>query len=402
MSDNKITSIFAMVVAAIITWGATVDRFFKAGMSAAMIAFALYVAYTLWKRDYIKDFSIDVYIRNAFLSLYGLMIATTLFHLENMQNLIGGEISAMGLVAFTIPFWLILYVGWKTNVAKSIILSFSIWAFLVCAYGMYDYHVRNLSRLVSVYNFATRAGCILVMCIFFTIALLWYYRKKRFQVVLYSALLGLEMISLVLTETRAAFVALAVSGIAVAGVVLFRYKQYISKRVKVLLVLASLFLTVFSAGYSVYIGRESSYRMMGEERPLIWLSTYKMWEDHKILGIGASEWKAAYAGPYRPKESREAGILSHPHNMPLYFLATGGIVGGIGYILYHIFFVMYFLKRTLKSPNDPFAWALFAIFIAYTVNGFLDATIVSKQVARIFYLLLGVSIIFDRWHLREA
>ena len=63
---------------------------------------------------------------------------------------------------------------------------------------------------------------------------------------------------------------------------------------------------------------------------------------------------------------------------------------------------MYFLKRTLKSPNDPFAWALLAIFIAYTVNGFLDATIVSKQVSRIFYLLLGVSIIFDRWHLREA
>lgn len=63
---------------------------------------------------------------------------------------------------------------------------------------------------------------------------------------------------------------------------------------------------------------------------------------------------------------------------------------------------MYFLKRTLKSPKDPFAWALFAIFIAYTVNGFLDATIVSKQVSRIFYLLLGVSIIFDRWHLREA
>lgn len=49
--------------------GATVDRFFKAGISAAMIAFALYVAYTLWKRDYIKAFSIDICIRNAFLAL---------------------------------------------------------------------------------------------------------------------------------------------------------------------------------------------------------------------------------------------------------------------------------------------------------------------------------------------
>ena len=57
-----------MVVAAIITWGATADHFLKAGMSIAMIAFALYAAYTLWKRDYIKDFSIDVYIRNAFFS----------------------------------------------------------------------------------------------------------------------------------------------------------------------------------------------------------------------------------------------------------------------------------------------------------------------------------------------
>ena len=58
-----------MVVAAIITWGATADHFLKAGISAAMIAFALYVAYTLWKRDYIKAFSIDICIRNAFLAL---------------------------------------------------------------------------------------------------------------------------------------------------------------------------------------------------------------------------------------------------------------------------------------------------------------------------------------------
>lgn len=69
VSDNKITSIFAVVVAARITWEATVDCFFKAGISAAMIAFALYVAYTLWKRDYIKAFSIDICIRNAFLAL---------------------------------------------------------------------------------------------------------------------------------------------------------------------------------------------------------------------------------------------------------------------------------------------------------------------------------------------
>ena len=69
MNDNKITSIFAIVVAAVIMWGATVDRFFKAGMSVAMIAFALYAAHTLWKRDYIKDLSIDMYIRNTFLAL---------------------------------------------------------------------------------------------------------------------------------------------------------------------------------------------------------------------------------------------------------------------------------------------------------------------------------------------
>lgn len=42
--------------------GATVDRFFKVGISAAMIAFALYVAYTLWKRNYVKAFSIYVYV----------------------------------------------------------------------------------------------------------------------------------------------------------------------------------------------------------------------------------------------------------------------------------------------------------------------------------------------------
>ena len=62
-----------------------------------------------------------------------------------------------------------------------------------------------------------------------------------------------------------------------------------------------------------------------------------------------------------------------------------------------------FVYIALKAYAKPFIiLGVFAIFIAYTVNGFLDATIVSKQVSRIFYLLLGVSIIFDRWHLREA
>lgn len=78
----------------------------------------------------------------------------------------GATVDRFFKAALTIPFWLILYVGWKTNVTKSIILSFSIWAFLVCIYGMYDYHIRNLSRLISVYNYPTRAGSILVMCIF--------------------------------------------------------------------------------------------------------------------------------------------------------------------------------------------------------------------------------------------
>lgn len=77
---------------------------------------------------------------------------------------------------------------------------------------------------------------------------------------------------------------------------------------------------------------ESESRMVGGERLLMWDSSYHMWEDHKLLGIGFSEWREAYNNPeskYHPLEGKETTNVM-PHNIYIYFAATGGIISLIG------------------------------------------------------------------------
>ncbi len=402
MMESKIPQWIPAVTAAIITCGAATDRFIKTGMSIAMIVFALFFFYSLYKKEYVRDFHLDKNVWYALLSVYGLLVFTTLFHLDNMQNVIGGEISTLGILSFTIPFWLILYVGWRWDISKGVILAFTLFGFAICLFGLYEYQVKHLTRLVTFYNFPTRAGCVLESFIPFTVALFWYFRKQKWLRMVYVLLLVLELYCLLLTETRASFLSIAGASVVLVIAVCYHGRQWISMKKRLALGAVVLLFMGAAIGYSISLANGNTYRMQGEERPMIYASTWQMWQDHKLLGIGSSEWQAAYAGPYRPQGSKEAGQLIHPHNMFLYFLSTSGVIGALGYVLYTVFLFRYCWKRIGKTPTDPFAWAIFAAFLCFTAHGLLDATIVSKQVARIFYLLLGVSMVFAHWHLRSA
>lgn len=66
-------------------------------------------------------------------------------------------------------------------------------------------------------------------------------------------------------------------------------------------------------------------------------------------------------------------------------------------MLFNVFMLIYFWKNLGIHGNNPFAWGMFAIFIAYTIHGMVDATFISKPVSRVFYMLFGASILFEKW-----
>ena len=92
------------IVAAVIVWGATAGHYINTGMSIAMIVFALFAGSTIYKKTYPRGFHVDKNIFFALLSVYTLLLLSTLFHLDNIKNLYGGEYNWTAFVLYTMPF----------------------------------------------------------------------------------------------------------------------------------------------------------------------------------------------------------------------------------------------------------------------------------------------------------
>lgn len=65
--------------------GATAYNYTNTGFSVAMIIFALFVIYTLFKREKVPAIHLDRKLVGAFAILYGALFIATLFHLDNIK-----------------------------------------------------------------------------------------------------------------------------------------------------------------------------------------------------------------------------------------------------------------------------------------------------------------------------
>ncbi|WP_437796019.1 O-antigen ligase family protein [Mitsuokella multacida] len=74
-------------------------------------------------------------------------------------------------------------------------------------------------------------------------------------------------------------------------------------------------------------------RSNNHERILLWTSSYHMWKDHKIIGIGLANWKVAYEKEYILPEVKEHD-LTMPHNVFMIFLSQTGIIGILDYFIF--------------------------------------------------------------------
>ena len=209
-------------------------------------------------------------------------------------------------------------------------------------------------------------------------------------------LLALEFLCLICTQIRGSLLALSLAVIGVICVWLMRNSESVPSRVKKGILLAGAVFVAAAVSYSIYIGLANPLKMIGGERFMMWGSSFHMWLDHPLAGIGLDEWQAAYAeGPYHPAASREAGQVM-PHNVFVYFFATAGTIGGAAYLAYCGLMLSWLVNGTKKLAANPFSWALLFMFIAATMHGLTDQTFILKLTGRIFYMLLAVGILFER------
>lgn len=385
---------FNMVTAAVIVWGATVDHYMNTGFSISIIVFAVYFIFTRWKKYQFPVWHIDKRVYWAMGILYGALFFVTLFHLENMSNLYGGMYCASGFLRNTLPMWMLLYVGGMKDVRKTCCAVLYCILFAICIYGIYKYFYFHEVRLTSFYFFPTRIGMMLDMFIPITVACCAYYWKQiAFRYVSFF-LLMLEVITMILAKVRGSLLAMAFATAIVCIIWLLNNKNGSTKKMQKRIVSGTIIFFILAVLYGVSIGWGDHVRMFGGERLLMWQSSYSMWLDHPFTGIGLNEWQGAYAeGIYHPESSKEAGQVM-PHNVFIYFFATGGTIAGVAYCVYCILISTFLIFNTMKNGNNPFSWALLFLFLAGTMHGLLDETFIYKLTGRIIYMLLGVGFIF--------
>lgn len=133
-------------------------------------------------------------------------------------------------------------------------------------------------------------------------------------------------------------------------------------------------------------------RRYDTERLLLIESSYNMWNDNKLFGVGLSNWEEEYNEKYKLPQAKEK--LDMPHNILAFFFSTSGLIGGIGYIVFIVGIFVFFIRHLHKCKNKQIIfiilamlWGLFAI----NIHGMVDVGLNNKFVMRLFSGVLGLT-----------
>jgi O-antigen ligase len=407
---KAVANISILLILIIISWC------FKASyFSYALIVFVLFLAidgiYSYRsKQPFLPRRSREFYIMTAgILGFYLLFILTAILHWDKLDLT-----KALDYTGLCFPFFITWWILTKYDAEKGFRWGILIGAIIACCIGLYQWYGHPGIRIRSSYANPNHFGTMINLML----PLIGYYALKIknhvYRIISVFAMI-MQLVCLYLTGSRGALLALV--GAALVGLfwvcVCLRKDQNVNigKYVWVFLIVV-----LIGGGFSFYhLGQErhmdfsrmtedgqfiKSIAKTGEERAQMIQASIAMWEDHKIFGVGAAHWGEAYYGPYRPSDIHELGH-SMPHNMPLFFLSTGGLVGFAGYSIFVILTAVTLTKIVKKEKDLVSGLTIYMVFLSFFLQGLVDTTIINKIPARMYFALLGSFIPLCYLHLRQ-
>lgn len=376
--------VMAFLFVTILSW-----RFSASYFSYALIVWGVFFiadgVYS-WKSGYpfipkiTKPF---LYMAFGILGLYFLFIFSALFHGDSR------DISkAFDHFSLTLPFFMTWWISSKYDVKRGIHWGLLIGLAIACIIGGYQWLQHPGTRIMSSYAHPNHFGTMINLmtpCIVYSA----YKEKSALYRVLSALVVAAALICLLMTDSRGALMGLMGAVILGFGLSLWLLKDQASSKVKKIgaAFMVAVILTGGAGAWCMQYDRGEV--RFGGEREFMIEASLQMWEDHKFTGVGADHWKENYYGKYHPKEGRET-FLDMPHNMPLYFLSTGGILGAAGYVLYLISTFLGLAMVIREKRDFLFAAAVSIIFFSFIIQGMVDTTIINKIPARMYFALMGI------------
>lgn len=227
------------------------------------------------------------------------------------------------------------------------------------------------------------------------------YKNTYKRYILGVAILGIvtviiSMCFFFLAKSRGGLLAISLSVIIVGiGYVISKAKNTIRQRLTHLAII----LVLGSAIAGSLMAMGGSYeRSYDHERILLWESSYHMWKDYKVLGVGFGNWEKRYKTEYISPLAKEPE-LPYPHNMVAQSFSTGGTVGGIGFFSFWGLVFGSLLCGVYKRRDLSFLWVALFSCMAIFIHGFVDVGIFHRFVMYSFSTVLGIAMAV--WRLRN-
>lgn len=375
-------------------------RFSAAYVSYFWIISFLYLIYCVWHGRINRNAIVRI-CRTDWTDLKILIAGIFIFYgLLLVSGLLLGDKSSMKTAVewflYVCPLFVFLFLSSSNNINKGIAVGMFL-AIIANAVlgglqlgGIVTENLRdpNGARIQGFFDHPNSLGSVLA----WTIPFVGYFlckSKTMPQKMFTLFILMLSLLCLFLTNSRGAAVSLITGLAGTALIYALVHRNQLGIRQKLAVVFLCLALAV-GTGAALNSSVHNT-RDLGE-RQLMWSSSMQMWEDHKLLGVGIERWpENYYSERYHPAAGHEMGHY-FPHNMPIYFLSGAGILGGIGYLCLVLSMFYVLMKKVIESDGITSAIPMMAAFIAFIMDGMIDATLTNKTVGIPFYALLGYAI----------
>ena len=312
-----------------------------------------------------------------------------------VAGLIQGEtetiFDSIGYVYRTLIFFLLYYgvlcFGRKDIVHKSFIIASIVNAFIVIYWYVNVWDQNSRLCIIDNPNLTVE-----VLSLTLTVAILSIYRYRHNIV---CSLFGVVSATILLvamwwTQCRGGMAGF------IAGVIMVSVCWWMAKRKSVfkkpVIVNAVLIVlgTALLLGVTAYLFPRGS---SDSERICIYKSSVQMFVDNPLVGVGYENFSKEYYKYKQPESIRD--WYAHAHNDFLQFLATTGIIGTVGYIVFSLVIFYCLVERVTYKKNEPIYLAMLCIFISMYLHGMVDMAMNYNTGVRIVFGMLGISLAIE-------
>lgn len=240
------------------------------------------------------------------------------------------------------------------------------------------------NRFGGIYGNPNSLGAIIELIWPFLVYII--YRFKSNTKLYFCSILALvcSMSTLYLSGSRGAMMAVLVESIIFVAIYYFRRIGFSSWKKYTVYIFALIMI-------SLLIFKQSYQRSYDAERLLAFSSTWSMFLDHYVLGVGYAQWGEFYKNIYISPYAKEHW-LHHPHNVYLYILAETGVVGFsafIGILFFqlrtaiHYSLIDFKITKKCLTISDAFIATMFGM----AIHNMVDVYITVKFYSFLYFFL---------------